>query len=189
MARTRKFTRDEVLAKAVPVFWQHGYSGTSVQALEKATGVNKSGLYAEFADKADLFAAALEHYQRHRNGRTLLAAEPLGWANIRAFLVEAPLGVAAQRGCFSVNCLRELPDLPAAVQDLIATNRASLRDLLLANIAAEPATLPPEVAVDLVGTLFSGLCIEANLGADAAALAARVDSLLGLLAPATLRGK
>ena len=35
----------------VPVFWKHGYADTSVQELERATGVTKSGLYAEFAGK------------------------------------------------------------------------------------------------------------------------------------------
>jgi AcrR family transcriptional regulator len=39
----------------MPVFWKHGFSDTSLQELERATGVNKSGLYSEFRDKKDLF--------------------------------------------------------------------------------------------------------------------------------------
>jgi AcrR family transcriptional regulator len=44
-----------VLEKAMPVFWKHGFADTSLQELERATGVNKSGLYTEFRDKGNLF--------------------------------------------------------------------------------------------------------------------------------------
>jgi AcrR family transcriptional regulator len=51
MGRPKNFSREEVLAKAMTVFWTHGFSDTSLQDLERATGVNKSGLYTEFRDK------------------------------------------------------------------------------------------------------------------------------------------
>jgi AcrR family transcriptional regulator len=51
MGRPKNFSREGVLEKALPVFWKHGFADTSLQDLEKATGVNKSGLYVEFADK------------------------------------------------------------------------------------------------------------------------------------------
>jgi AcrR family transcriptional regulator len=50
MARPRNFSREGVLERALPVFWKHGFADASLQELEKATGVNKSGLYAEFSD-------------------------------------------------------------------------------------------------------------------------------------------
>ena len=51
MGRPKNFSREEVLEKAMPVFWKHGFADTSLQELERATGVNKSGLYTEFRDK------------------------------------------------------------------------------------------------------------------------------------------
>ena len=54
MGRPKGFSREEVLEKAMPVFWKHGFADTSLQELEQATGVNKSGLYSEFRDKEDL---------------------------------------------------------------------------------------------------------------------------------------
>ena len=54
MARPRNFSREGVLEKALPVFWKHGFADASLQELEKATGVNKSGLYAEFSGKEEL---------------------------------------------------------------------------------------------------------------------------------------
>ena len=42
MGRPKSFSREEVLEKAMPVFWKHGFADTSLQELERATGVNKS---------------------------------------------------------------------------------------------------------------------------------------------------
>src|ERR1700730_11001302 len=48
MGRRKLFTREDVLDKTIPVFWKHVLAETSVQDLEHATGVRKSGLYTEF---------------------------------------------------------------------------------------------------------------------------------------------
>src|SRR5260370_22051900 len=79
MGRPKNFNREEVLEKAMPVFWKHGFSDTSLQELERATGVNKSGLYSEFRDKEDLFVACLRHYLESQEKRGLLTNEPLCW--------------------------------------------------------------------------------------------------------------
>ena len=62
MARPRNFSREGVLERALPVFWKHGFADASLQELEKATGVNKSGLYAEFSGKEELFLASLSRF-------------------------------------------------------------------------------------------------------------------------------
>jgi TetR/AcrR family transcriptional regulator, copper-responsive repressor len=54
MGRPRKFSREGVLQKALPVFWKYGFARTTLPDLEQATGVNKSGLYAEFDSKEAL---------------------------------------------------------------------------------------------------------------------------------------
>jgi TetR/AcrR family transcriptional regulator, copper-responsive repressor len=53
MGRRKNFTREAFLEKALPVFWTVGFAEASLHELEQATGVNKSGLYAEFKDKED----------------------------------------------------------------------------------------------------------------------------------------
>ncbi|MEM1180678.1 MAG: helix-turn-helix domain-containing protein [Acidobacteriota bacterium] len=62
MARQREFDTEETLEKAMRLFWQKGYSETSVRDLVKGTGVAHAGLYAAFGDKRGLFEAALERY-------------------------------------------------------------------------------------------------------------------------------
>lgn len=60
--RPKIFDREDALEKAMTLFWQHGYEGTSLSDLVAATGAKAPTLYAEFTNKEGLFRAVLEHY-------------------------------------------------------------------------------------------------------------------------------
>lgn len=166
MGRPRKFSREGVLRKAMPVFWRYGFARTSLPDLEQATGVNKSGLYAEFESKEALFVACLRYYLDTRAGAALLTAEPLGWRNIERFLEEAPSCALNQRGCFFVNSMRELDGLPAEARKVIVDGTAKLKELVRANVAAENPNMDAKSVCELISVFFSGICIEANLNPD-----------------------
>ena len=53
--RKRAFDKNEVIDKAMRLFWQNGYSGTSVAMLSAELGLNTSSLYATFGSKEQLF--------------------------------------------------------------------------------------------------------------------------------------
>src|ERR1700739_845723 len=103
MARPRNFSREGVLEKALPVFWKHGFADASLQDLETATGVNKSGLYSEFSGKEELFLESLRFYLAGLSSLGFLKAEPLGWDNIEHFLKLGPGNTEGQKGCFAVS--------------------------------------------------------------------------------------
>ena len=166
MGRPRKFSREGVLQKAMPVFWKYGFARTTLPDLEQATGVNKSGLYTEFESKEALFLACLRHYLDTRESGALLTAEPLGWKNIERFLEEAPSCAVDQRGCFFVNSMRELDCLPAEAREMIADGGAKLKELLRANVAVEKPKMDVKSLCELISAFFSGICIEANLNPD-----------------------
>jgi TetR/AcrR family transcriptional regulator, copper-responsive repressor len=163
MGRPKSFSREEVLEKAMPVFWKHGFADTSLQELERATGVNKSGLYTEFRDKEDLFVACLRHYLQSQKKRGLLTREPLGWNNVENFLKNGPLNKGEQQGCFSVNSMREVAILPDEAYAVMTESRALLEHLLAINIEAEKPRMAPSAIAEMVMSFFSGLCIERNL--------------------------
>jgi AcrR family transcriptional regulator len=163
MGRPKNFSREEVLEKAMPVFWKHGFADTSLQELERATGVNKSGLYTEFRDKEDLFVACLKHYLESQEKRGLLTKEPLGWKNVEKFLKNGPLNKVEQQGCFSVNSMREFAILPDEAYGAVTENRALLERLLAMNIEAEKPRMAASSIAEMVLSFFSGLCIESNL--------------------------
>jgi AcrR family transcriptional regulator len=181
MGRPKNFSREEVLEKAIPVFWKRGFSDTSVQDLERATGVNKSGLYAEFRDKEDLFVESLRYYLATQEKRGLLTEEPLGWKNIETFLKHGPHSKEDQKGCFSVSSMREFAILPAEAHAIVAQSRAGLKRLLVKNIQAEESKMNPEVVAEMVLVFFSGLCIEHNLRSGKNSSARKISSLMRVL--------
>ena len=181
MGRPKNFSREEVLEKAMPVFWKRGFADTSLQDLERATGVNKSGLYSEFRDKEDLFVACLRHYLESQGKRGLLTKQPLGWNNVEAFLKNGPLSKGEQQGCFSVNSMRELAILPDEAYGVVTENRALLERLLAMNIEVEKPKLAPSAIAEMVLSFFSGLCIERNLKSGKASSTRKIENFMTAL--------
>jgi TetR/AcrR family transcriptional repressor of nem operon len=54
-------TRQRIIAAAAPVFNQHGYAGSSLADLMKATGLEKGGIYRHFSSKEELAAEAFDY--------------------------------------------------------------------------------------------------------------------------------
>jgi TetR/AcrR family transcriptional regulator, copper-responsive repressor len=181
MGRTKQFSRDSVLEKALPVFWKHGFADTSLKELEKATGVNKSGLYAELADKGDLYLESLRHYLRKRQKEGLLTARPLGWKNIERFLKVGFCSLEGQKGCFSVNSMNQFAVLPRAAQEIISQSRAFLKDLIARNVEAEKPTMKPMVLAEIILTFFTGASMEQHLKVDNATMNRKVDDFMNVV--------
>ena len=88
MGRTREFDTDEVLDKAVQMFWEKGYAATSMTELEAGLGINKFSIYNTFGNKRALYRAALIRYEEMM---------------MRSFvdsLTEGPPGLDAIKQCF-----------------------------------------------------------------------------------------
>lgn len=62
MARPKEFDRDEVLDRAVDLFWRNGYEATSMADMVEALGIGRQSLYDTFGDKHALYLAALDRY-------------------------------------------------------------------------------------------------------------------------------
>jgi len=60
--RPRKFDRDDVVSKAMHVFWANGYSQTSIDDLVEETNVGAQSLYNAFGNKEEIFVQALNLY-------------------------------------------------------------------------------------------------------------------------------
>ena len=55
MARPKEFDRDSALQKAVDVFCDRGYDGTSTEELLRAMDISRQSLYDTFGDKRQLY--------------------------------------------------------------------------------------------------------------------------------------
>ena len=74
--RPRAYDPEQALDRALEVFWKGGYSGTSLDDLAQATGMNRPSLYAGLGDKRTIYIKAMRRFQdyaRQHFGAALLA--------------------------------------------------------------------------------------------------------------------
>jgi TetR/AcrR family transcriptional regulator, copper-responsive repressor len=180
MGRPKKFNREDVLKKAMPVFWRRGFADASLHELELATGVNKSGLYSEFEDKEDLFVRSLQYYLESLEERGLLTSEPLGWGNIERFLKIGPCNLDGQKGCFACSSMREFPILPPEAVAIVTRSRSKLKQLIVKNIEVERPKMNADSIAELVLTFFTGLSMEQNLSSGRASMVRKIDDLMNI---------
>jgi TetR/AcrR family transcriptional repressor of nem operon len=119
MGRKKTYDRDVLIRRAMEMFRDHGFAGTSTQMLTEGLGVNRFSLYAEFGSKQALFDAALQRYDEEVIQRNFgpLEAPGAGIAEVRAlleFFGSAAEGPASGRGCLLCNTAVEFgPDDPS----------------------------------------------------------------------------
>ncbi len=132
MARPREFAEDTVLDRALELFWDRGYEGTSVEALVQHTGVQRASLYATFGNKHDLFVATLKRYFE----RQFLLDSEAGLAGIEDLLRRVACDASGNcRGCYMINAGMEMAEndpaiaqmMSEAVQGMEAAVAAALR--------------------------------------------------------------
>ena len=137
MARPRSFDSDVVLDKAVEAFRGKGFDGTSVEDLEKATGLGRASLYGAYGDKRALYLAALRRYQGTKDISLLqtLSAAKTGRAAIEKLLsvvIEEAAGDPC--GCLLANAASERAAHDARVARCVEDNRRRVEGALLAAV-------------------------------------------------------
>lgn len=100
--RHRSFDKHNALEKAMLIFWEKGYPGTSLADLTHVMGINKSSLYAAFGNKEKLFNQAIEFYL-HKYGVVHAAA---------LFKAQQTLQVRLRNHLLSIANMLTNPDLP-----------------------------------------------------------------------------
>ncbi len=188
MARPREFDEDDVLEKALHVFWVRGYEGASMAELLTAMGITNSSLYKAFGGKEDLFRRVTERYRDgHLGFRRAALAEPTPRRIVERLLlgtVDLLTGQATPPGCLEVNGALAGSSGSDTVRASLVRNRkllrTSLRERLPATLEAGglPAGLDVEQVAMLVATLAHGLAVQAKDGADREELRAVVRAFL-----------
>jgi TetR/AcrR family transcriptional repressor of nem operon len=195
--RPRIFDEEQVIDRAMELFWTKGYEATSVSDLTAKLGIHPGSLYRTFGDKHALFLRALARYrdsQARALAPALLAGGPV-LPRIRAALIGFIELAAEQdppRGCLAANTAGErLPgDKDAALA--VAGVLADVEDGFLQGLRA--AVRQGEIAptLDLPGwaatltMLVQGLQVVAKADPDPRRLIRGVDTVLSSLASAVL---
>jgi TetR/AcrR family transcriptional regulator, transcriptional repressor for nem operon len=176
VARPKEFDQVTALKAAITVFSDHGYEGTSTDALLEAMRICRQSMYDTFGDKHRLYLEALEKYQQESVAENIKqlrsTASPL--AGIEAFVI----GIIASdksvraRGCMGVSSICEFGNGDADVVALRAKSggaqhRALVERLRQAQAANEiGANVDVEHAARFVETMMFGLQVSAKAGAS-----------------------
>lgn len=113
VGRTKQYDEEQVLRKALKVFWAGGYKNTSVRTLEKEMGINQFSIYASFKSKRELFKLVLGYYEKEIEARFLggLVKVDSSIRDIRKFMSGFALAIYHQQipaACLMVKTSSEL---------------------------------------------------------------------------------
>src|SRR5215475_581371 len=108
-----ELTRKRIVEAAAPIFNQHGYEGSSLNALMEATGLKKGGIYRHFSSKEELAAEAFDYtWEAAREARMLHVREKSsGLEQIKQYIANfcgSKAGVAG--GCPILNTAVDADD-------------------------------------------------------------------------------
>lgn len=179
MGRTKTFIREEVLDKAIQLFWQKGFADTSLSDLEKATGVNKSGLYSEFKDKEDIFHECIKRYRDTHPAYAILDTAPYGWHNIENF-IKSNMTCKGMKGCFFSNSMRDLGILPARTAKLMSDTGCNVSDVLKKNLKAAGVKKDLDALTNIITTFAGGISLKLN-GTKPENLMDEVDAFMKMI--------
>lgn len=144
MARPKAYDPEEVLERAMALFWRKGYEATSVADLVEALGINRGSLYGTFKDKRALFLAALERYDEREIGATvrhLRNTEGPGRERIQALFDNVIRGVEERgdrRGDLVCNTAVELAAADPEIARYVQRSHERLTGAFSVALAADP---------------------------------------------------
>ena len=175
--RPRGFDVAEALDKALHVFWQRGYEGTSLSDLTEAMGINRPSLYAAFGNKEELFRRALDRYAE--KGPGAVHRKALAEPTARAVVERLLKGVAEfltdpknPPGCLSVQGALSCGEAAKSIKSELCRRRAAGECALRERF--ERAKAEGDLAVDadtaalarFIVTVTQGMSVQVAGGAS-----------------------
>lgn len=197
MARTgrpRAFDREQVLERALLLFWSRGYGATSVQDLVDALALERGSLYGAFGDKRSFYLAAVrlywDVYERRlvealADGPVLPALREVLATPAHAHDYASDVGVP--QGCMIGNTTAELVPQDAEAAEIVARSHARFVQIVADALRRAQAdgevtrTAAPEAQAQLLLFTVQGLSLVSRTGVDASTALAAVDALIDSL--------
>lgn len=186
------FDRDEVVEKAMHLFWLKGYNATTVDDLLAAMGIRRSSFYNTFGGKKPLFREALDKYRESVPSSLLGKVGPED--SVRQALrdlfdacVEIGATDPQARGCLQVNSIVELsashPELgPQVAGDLTQARNIIARLIKQAQTRGEiSANQDAEALASYLTSALAGIRVLAKAIPDRKVLRAAADVTLSAL--------
>jgi len=181
MARPKAFNEEDVIDKAVKIFWANGYEATSMQELVDAMGIQRGSLYAAFGSKQQLFLKSLKRYSVTVVSKLLeiLESKPSAVESIELFfsqLVEHLLTAGELRSCLVTNSaiergLRDEETRQLVLKLLNALEDGFYKTLLRAKENGELSTeLDLKVVANYLTSSMQGLLVMGKICSERSVL-------------------
>ncbi|MCC8409161.1 TetR/AcrR family transcriptional regulator [Mucilaginibacter sp. UR6-1] len=122
MARNIAFNEEEAIQKAMDVFWEKGYKGTSLRDLTDAMKINSSSLYNTIGDKQELFVKCVKHYTeiRKRDLDKRLAGTDSPFSILVKYIDDAVnVIISGENSCMAVKAAFEVATNDKRVKDIL----------------------------------------------------------------------
>lgn len=190
MARQKEFDPESALQRAIHVFWQKGYDGTSVQDLVNEMGVHKRSMYDTYGDKRSLFLLAVARYaDQEEEQQRLLVGKAASPAQALRQLLESSVRVPPGQplGCLLVNCATDVAPHDADIAARVMAHFRFSEKLLTEVIAQGQSAGLIRTTMDASETarhLFNAwlsVRIQVRAGVARSALMRTIDSALALV--------
>lgn len=174
--RPPSYDRDVALRAIRDVFWDRGFSATSLDDIAAAAGMNRPSLYGAFGDKREMYLAALRMFSAEsgREMQNALEAPSLREA-LEAFYVgaidEYVSGKAGPRGCLVICTAVVEASGDATIRSALGEMLAELDSLVAVRIARAQvegdrcAAGDPKVLAPLATSVLHSMAVRARAGA------------------------
>jgi AcrR family transcriptional regulator len=191
--RPRAYDTQTALKQATEAFWKTGYSGTSLDNIAAATGMNPPSLYAAFGNKHAIYLEALSRYWEFSLAATreaLAEDRPLDESLKHAY--EAALsiyfsGKGNARGCFVIGTAVTEAGEDVAVRNSVAAGLHEIDADFEARfrLAIEKGELPrdadPSALAILASATLHTIAIRARAGIRRAELKEMIRKAVNVL--------
>jgi len=192
MARTKQFDERQALIKAMLVFWEKGYEGSSIQDLEEAMGLNRTSIYNAFGNKRALFERVITCYKESIMAALFVEMDKApdirtGVRRLFDSALDIHFDTDYPGGCLVVLSVLEGQQHDEHTRDTMAQTIHGLRDMVQARLTK--AKRRGELSKDLdtantamtIATTMLGMMVMGKAGVSRAVLKKMVNQVAGLL--------
>lgn len=172
MARDKLFDENLILEKAMVLFWEKGYSGTSVQDMVSHLNVNRSSLYGTYGGKKELYNKALDLYCNNCNSSLVSFLD--GKSGVKSTLrelfqdaISSSMGDKDRKGCFVVNTTTELIPGDDEVRQALIKNKNTVEKIFYEFLLSGQKS--GEISKDKDTKIIAGLIYVVLCGINVAA--------------------
>jgi TetR/AcrR family transcriptional repressor of nem operon len=136
MARPKEFDKHEVLGKAICVFSDKGYNGTSMQDLVDGLGISRSTMYETFSNKHTLYVEALESYQKSAREQVYDIIKDSSGAKqaiqrLLEMAVSKLLDSDQQNGCLLINAETEVAAHDVGIKEMVCKSGLHMESVFM----------------------------------------------------------